>query len=336
MKNQHLTQDNRITIAGEIGRGTPKAVIAGMIGCHPTTIYREIKRNRIPDKHYEGADAHKRAARRRTKASELPRKLKDALLRQVITKMKSGWSPDVIAGRVGGISARAIYDYLHRHQRMPSHHRPHRYLVRKLSGEPPFCYLPRGLGRYRKRGKAAPPLAMAGALPISERPSSANARTDLGHYEIDTAMVRGGLLLFAICRSSRYVMARKLKAKSADEVLRASKRMLSGYAVKTITSDRGSEFARYRGAEDYFNADWYVCAPRCPHQRGSIEGAIAQMRRWIPKSMLADDIKETKLSAIVRRLNNTPRKSLDYKSPAEVISEKTKTMSETTKTPIPI
>ncbi|MGI9338297.1 MAG: IS30 family transposase [Gammaproteobacteria bacterium] len=329
MEYQHLSRDNRITIAEENRRGASVAAIAGMVGCHPTTISREIKRNSIPDKHYEGDYAHRRADRRRTKASALPRKLKGKLLRRVLAKMKIGWSPDVIAGRMGEVSARAIYDYLHRQQRMASHHRPHRYLVRKLSGEPPYCYLPRGLGRYRKRGKAAPPLAMADALPISTRPMAANGRAHLGHYEIDTAMVKDGLILFAVCRSSRFVLARKLREKSADEVLRASKNMLAGYAVNTITSDRGSEFARYKHAENHFNADWYVCAPRCPHQRGSVEGVIGQMRRWFPKNMPASDVSGAKLSAVVRRLNNTPRKSLGYKSPAE-------TKTEMTITPIPI
>lgn len=317
MKYKHLSRENRITIAMEIGRGTPVSVIARKVGYHKATIYREINRNRLAARHYEGIAADKRAAKRRAKASALPRKLKDKLLRKVLALMKR-WSPDAIAGRLGGISTRAIYDYLHRKQREHSHHRPHRHLVRWMDKVPPFCRLKIGLGKYYKRGKAKIEAAMRESLPISKRPAAANARTRAGDYEVDTAVVKGGLLLFVICRTSRFVFARKLKSKSSDEVARAMINMLAGYEVKTITSDRGSEFARYRVVEKKSGGKWYVCDARRPDQRGSIEGAIRQMRFDIPRSTPAADITPSKLAAHVRRLNNTPRKILNYQTPKEV------------------
>ncbi len=183
MIHQHLSRDNRITIAGQMMNGASVAAIAGMTGRHRSTIYRELPRNGLPKRHYEEYAAHGRMGRRHRKVGELPRKSKGKLLRQGLAQMKNGWSPDVIAGRMSGIGKRTIYDYLHR---------PHRYLVRELSGGRPF------------------------------------------------AGWRWGW--------------------------------------------------RYKGR-------WYVCDPRRPDQRGSVEGVIRQMRRWYPHTMPATDINASRLAA---------------------------------------
>jgi len=137
-----------------------------------------------------------------------------------------------------------------------------------------------------------------------------------GHYEGIAAQKRA-----RIRRRKAGELPRKLKAKSGDEVARAMISMMANDEMKTITSDRGSEFARYRRVEGKVGADWYVCDARRPDQRGGIEGIIRQVRHYYPRKTAASDITPSGLAAVIRRLNAIPRKSLNYKTPAEVMKE---------------
>lgn len=320
MAYTHLSERERIITETLRKEGKSAAEIGRRLGRDPETIRREWRRNGVKNRCYNGTVADRRARRRRKKASKKPRKVKGKLLRSVNAKFKKGWPPDVIAHFTDGISTSGLYAHLHRLHRKGSHHCPPR-LVRANAEVFPLNKLPYGLGKQKRKGKRAPLSPMTAAAPIKDRPALVGKRSRLGDYEADTAALRGGALAVCLERFSRYMDAALLHSKNADAVAAKTKRMLSGRKVRTITSDRGTEFSRWPEIEQHFGAKWYVCDPRRPDQRGSVEGAIRQLRRFLPTSTLASSVTPAMVARAVRILNNTPRKSLGYKTPAEVMKE---------------
>jgi IS30 family transposase len=162
---------------------------------------------------------------------------------------------------------------------------------------------------------------MPNAVSIRERPASVEDRAVPGHWEGD--LIEGlnkSFIATLVERHSRYVMLVKLKDKRSDTVVSAlikQARLLPDELYKSLTWDRGSEMARHQRFTLETNIKVYFCDPSSPWQRGSNENTNRLLRDYFPKGTDLSAHSQRKLDWVARELNERPRKTLDYETPAD-------------------
>jgi IS30 family transposase len=312
----HLSFDERATIARLSSEGRSIHQIASALDRSASTISRELKRNTGRQVGYQPGYAQEQAKARRWKGSRLDR---DAGLRdRVLGQLMAGWSPEQVAGRsrlegARPIGTETIYRFVHaqiiRHKD---------YSWRHL--------LPRGkYKRGLRLGKGgSPALHMHGRIGIEQRPDEVRDRSVPGHWEADLmafSRYRQNILMLHD-RMSRILVGSRLTSKQSVPVahaIRAALEPLPGPMRKTLTFDNGTEFAAH-GQLHPAGIATYFCAPHAPWQKGGIENAIGRMRRFLPRKTDLATLEDTLFTAAILRYNNTPRKCLGWKTPAEVFA----------------
>lgn len=280
----------------------------------PASVCREIRKN----ERYDGYDphyAHVRARTRRQDSKYQGMKVKayPELEQYIAEKIRSGWSPDVIAGtwrqerKKRGVSAtitaRGIYKYLY----SPYGQRLCRYLK---SGQ---------YGRRKRKAKLGKKILIPERILIDERPLIIAMRKRYGDFEGDTLGVPKytmATIAAVVERKSRFILAKKIpRLKYAMQGFEA---LLAPLPVRSLTLDNGVENVRYRelGIPTYF------CHPYSSWEKGQIENAFRMIRRYIPKKASLADYSPEEISAIVNHINSVPRKILNYRSPKEVFEER--------------
>ena len=152
---------------------------------------------------------------------------------------------------------------------------------------------------------------------IEERPKEINNREEVGHYEIDTVILRkekGQCLLTLTDRKSRYEIIRLIKDKTVKSVNKALKEVLKEYEIKSITENNSLEFARLYEVFDYENI--YYAHPYSSYERGSNENHNRLIRRFLPKG--TKNTTQQRVAFIEDWINNYPKKLFNYKTPFEV------------------
>src|SRR5690606_36961447 len=189
-------------------------------------------------------------------------------------------------------------------------------------------YLPRAKYRrgWRPGKGGSPAIHMARRISVSERPEQAEDRSRPGHWEADLmAFSRYAQnILMLHDRHSRLLAPKRPPAKKAVRVARAMTRMLDplpGPLRKTVTFDNGTEFARHYDLHA-LDLDTYFCDPHAPWQKGGVENAIGRMRRFLPRKTDLATLSDRRFNLLLALYNNTPRKCLDFRTPAELFSEK--------------
>lgn len=312
MPHRHLTAEHRKTLASMGLRGYSDTAIAEVLGCHRCTIGRERKRNRCRDGKYRAEKAD-RYARRRQRLSNRNRRFGPSHWRQV-ERLLIGerWSPEQISGHLGrerilSISMHTIYRHIAADHRQGgqlwSHLRCQGKIRRKRYGSSD--------SRGRLRGKRL----------IDERPAAVEGRKEFGHWEADTVMGPSGsreCLLTLVERSTGYVAIGKLKRRTADCVTSRLIDLLGRFpgAVKSITSDNGSEFHDYERIETALQTTFYFCHPYHSWERGTNENTNGLIREYAPRSVSMRTITQARCNSIALRLNRRPRKRLGYLTPA--------------------
>src|SRR5215210_1321486 len=304
--------EERCEIARLSAEGRSIRQIAAGLDRAPSSVARELKRNRGAGSGYKPVYADQQARARRWSGSRLDR---DAALRdQVLGQLKAGWSPEQVAGRSGGaISTETIYRFIYaqitRHNDFSWRH-----------------YLPRAKFKRGRRGRkgGSPALKMAQRIALSERPAEAAQRLVPGHWEADLmAFARYGQnLLMLHERMSRALIGSTLPSKHAQPVASAITAALSALPEplrRTVTFDNGTEFARHYDLKA-IGIKTFFCDPHAPWQKGGIENAIGRMRRFLPRKTDLAKLDQQSLLNLIARYNNTPRKCLDWKTPAEAFS----------------
>jgi len=304
MKFTHLNQKQRYQIEKRLALGQSKSVIAGALGVHHSTIYRECARGH-KDGHYCAEKAHIGALKRRrisaanhpTKPSSLWRLARQCLLQD--------WSPDEIDGRLRltreapPVSAQGIYDWLNRHAR-PETLIAH---LRRYRAQPPWRESRGGMPKNRPS--------------IRQRPKTALLRLEVGHWEGDT--IRGKnpthCLLTLVERKSLYTCLSEPLFKRAEVIAQAVRSALRNLPALSLTLDNGTEFAAYKtmGLPVFF-AD-----PGKPRQRARNENTNGLIRQYVSRKTRLTTLSSHKIKQIEDRLNHRPRKSLGYLSPHEVL-----------------
>lgn len=313
-----LSLEERCEIARLQANGFSVRQIAAALDRPPSTVSRELKRNSGRQVGYKPAYAQEQTKARRWKGSRLERE--GALRQAVLDRLAQGWSPEQVAGRLAFeagrkvISYESIYRFIYTQIARHKDYRWRRYLPRAKSK--------RGC-RGRKGGSSAS--FIEARVPVSERPPGAVDRKTPGHWEADLMLFSkyGQAVLTVHERQSRLLIAMRPSTKQADRIARHLAAIFTALPPElrqTVTFDNGTEFARHRrlhrlGIETFF------CDPYAPWQKGGIENAIGRMRRFIPRKTDLATLSNGRFRALVAAYNNTPRKCLDWKTPAETFSK---------------
>ena len=315
-KYKHLSLEERCSIARLHEDGQSVGQIAAALDRSASTIAREIGRNSSRQQGYKPAYAHQQAQARRWTGSRLERD--EALRTMVFDKLTLGWSPEQVSGylrrcaKPTHISYESIYRFIYAQITRTKDYRWRHYLPRSKSK--------RG---WRGRRGGSSVKTIQHRVSIHQRPSDVASRKSLGHWEADLMLfAKYGQAILAIHeRASRLLVLHRQPNKAADPVSENLIAMLGSLPKplrRSITFDNGTEFAFHYRLTDTLDMKTYFCDRHAPWQKGGIENAIGRMRKILPTKTDLAAISEDKLYDLVRNYNHTPRKCLDFKSPAEV------------------
>lgn len=312
---RHLSIEEREEMAIGLENGETFSSIAERLGRHRSTISREFQRNSPPLRNvrYRAHRAHLRYEMR-IEESHKRERLKNHTIRQYAEeKLKEGWTPELIAGRLPmaiehqKTNYESIYQWIYAN-------RPD--LIKLL---------PRSHRKRRKRGSAKNKhsIRIPHRTMIDKRPSSINGRKEYGHWEVDTVVSRQSIAAVAVLqeRKSRYAKFRKLNRKSADNLSKSIVTTLKKYPKKlrkSLTYDNGTENAEHEATNAALKTRSFFCHPYHSWEKGSVENCIGLLRRFYPKKTNWALLTQKELNIIERKLNTRPKKCLGFKTPEEV------------------
>lgn len=309
---------SRAMVTGESIRST-----AARLGRAPSTISREIKRNG-GGIGYRANQADEAAWNRARRPKRCKLRQNRALARIVAHKLRMLWSPEQIAGWLK-------QTYPCDESQHVSHETIYRSLFIQARGalkKELLAHLRRTRGMRRSRHytqKTAIHGKIIDAISISERPACVEDRAVPGHWEGDLVFGSGNSQIATLVeRQTRYVMLVKLNGKDSQSVVvalikNASK--LPQELYKSLTWDRGTEMHAHKKFTMATGIQVYFCDPHSPWQRGSNENTNGLLRQYMPKGMNLSGLSQLQLNAIARQLNERPRKTLGFHTPAEMFSE---------------
>jgi len=314
-----LTLYEREEISRGIASHLSLRAIAVQLGRSPSTISREIKRNGSYDK-YRATQADQAAWDRAHRPKLCKLAGHRSLSRIVAAKLQLHWSPEQIAGWLKN-------EYPGEELNHVSHETIYRSLFVQARGvlkKELLQYLrsQRTIRRSRHSSlKKAGLGQIANMASIRERPASVEDRAVPGHWEGDLiAGSKNSYIATLVERHTRYVMLAKVKNKDTESVVSAlikQSKKLPSELCKSLTWDRGKELADHKRFTMETNIDVYFCDPSSPWQRGSNENTNGLLRQYFPKGTDLSVHSQTKLNAVARQLNERPRKTLDFETPAE-------------------
>jgi IS30 family transposase len=321
MSYQQLTLDERYQISTLFRQKFSAAAIARQVGRHRSTITRELARNSITrlcnnderETYYHALEADRNARRRRIATGIAARKIQGELQLLVESKLRQGWSPEQISGRlmleVGTyVSPETVYQHVLRD-------------THEQRGNLRYCLRFGGYKQHRFRKSKHAERSRARKHHIDDRPEAANERRELGHWERDCLLGARGTaaLLTMVDRKSRFSRVRLVAKVAVDEVAAATTAALAPLClVRTLTNDNGVEFKRAAELERELHVPIFFCDPSSPWQRGSVENFNGLLRQFVPKSANLDDFPSWGATALEDTLNHRPRKTLGYRTPHEV------------------
>jgi IS30 family transposase len=316
VRYHQLTSDERHTLATlRQGQGQDRysqAEIARVLGRHPSTISRELRRNRREDGWYRASTADERTRGRRSRSLRNQQFTEEQWL-LVLACLDQLWSPEQISGRLRRLGLLSI-----------SHETIYRYIWRdRCYGGSLYTYLRQSGKQLRKRYGAYDSRGrLAGKRHISERPVGAENRSRMGHLEGDTVIgtFDRHCILTLVCRKSGHVAIGKLWGRTTQSLNRRAASLIrkARHRVRTITVDNGTEFHGYKQLEKATGVKVYFATPHHSWERGTSENTNGLIRQYLPKRKSMKHVTQRDCTRIARALNNRPRKRLGYRTPAEV------------------
>jgi IS30 family transposase len=314
-----LTLSEREEISRGIVGGLSLRAIAGQLDRAPSTISREINRNGGLNR-YRANHADKATWDRahRPKPCKLASNLQ---LRRIIAgKLKCHWSPEQIAGwlkkaHAGNEKLQVSHETIYRSLFIQARGVLKRELLQYLRSKRVMRY-PR---KTSKKGQGLGQIT--DAISIRERPASVEDRAVPGHWEGDLICgSHNSFIATLVERHTRYVMLAKVSGKETEAVINAlikQSRKLPSELYKSLTWDRGKEMADHQRFTLDTNIQVYFCDPKSPWQRGSNENTNRLLRQYFPKGTNLSVHSQAKLNGVARQLNERPRKTLGFDTPAE-------------------
>ena len=314
MSYKHFNKYDRIRLEAYLKGGLAYRKIALLLGYSIGAISYEVRENGGRE-NYDAAKANQKAKEKRKNANQCHRKIgkDDWLTNEVVRLLKKHWSPEQIVGRllrekkIKPTSVTAIYDWCNKDKEL-------------------YILLPRKHNKYRRtkagndRKKARE--EMDARKSIDVRPKHIEKRKRVGHWEGDTIIgkERTARILTHVERRTGYLLANLLYDVTAEKIRVQSVTMFQDIPSdkkKTITYDRGTEFADWELTGKQTEVDIYFAHAYHSWERGTNENTNGLIRRYFPKRTLFANIKEVELEQIVNEINYRPRKRLGYRSPYE-------------------
>jgi IS30 family transposase len=314
-----LTLAEREEISRAVAAGQSIRSIATSLGRAPSTISREIKRN--GDREAYRASQANQAAWDRTLRPKTCKLAKNRALAHIVAdKLQWQWSPEQIAGWL-----KQTYPSDESYQ--VSHETIYRSLYIQARGalkKELLAHLRRTRVMRRSRHhtqKTGDHGRITDTVSISERPAKVEDRAVPGHWEGDLLCGSGNSQIATLVeRQTRYVMLVKIPSKDTETVINAlikHAHKLPNELYKSLTWDRGKEMADHTRFTLATDIKVYFCDPQNPWQRGSNENTNGLLRQYFPKGTDLSGHSQARLNAVARRLNERPRKTLNFETPAE-------------------
>ena len=314
-----LTLPEREEISRGIAAHRSARSMARLLGHSPSTVSREIRRNGGYDR-YRAALADEKAwarARRpkRCKLADSPR-----LRQTVASKLRLNWSPEQIAGWLKRAhpedeSCRVSHETIYRSLFVQARGVLKKELLGHLRSKRTIRRSKRAGLNGDRRGQ------IKDIVSIRQRPAAAEDRAVPGHWEGDLLSgSRNSYIATLVERHTRYVMLAKVANKDTQTVVAAlikQANKLPDELFKSLTWDRGKELADHRRFTLATNIDVYFCDPQSPWQRGSNENTNGLLRQYFPKGTDLSGYSQAHLNKVARQLNERPRETLKYETPAE-------------------
>ena len=314
-----LTLPEREEISRGLVAGSSFRVIAQSLDRAPSTISREVNRNG-GIRRYRASDADQATWDRARRPKTCKLVANRALARIVARKLQLEWSPEQIAGWLKNsypndesynVSHEIIYQSLFIQARGALKKELLQHLRRTRA-------MRRSRHHTQKTGTHG---QIRNAISIRERPASVEERAVPGHWEGDLVFGSNNSQIATLVeRHTRYVMLVKVAGKDTETVINALIRhahKLPEELYQSLTWDRGKELADHKRFTLATDIKVYFCDPRSPWQRGSNENTNGLLRQYFPKGMDISMVSQAKLNGVARRLNERPRKTLDYETPAD-------------------
>lgn len=318
MPYTHLTLQERYVISHLRGKFSIRE-IARRLNRHHTTISRELKRAkaRYPHAVYWYDWTHPLARNKSCMPRHFRRQRNLRLVKYVGVRLQRQWSPEDISNRLridypGDESMRVSHETIYRWI----------YLDATVDG-----YLYKDLRRRHKKRRRQKRYGkgrrFADRKCITQRPEIVDERQRYGDWEGDTIEGKksSGYIATLVERKSRYLLAGKLDNKLAATLTAQGTRMyrcIPRKMRKTLTVDNGSEFAQFKKFEENTGLEIYFAKPYSPWQRGANENTNGLLRQYFPKGSNFKNVTNEDVEEAARRLNNRPRKCLNYRTPCEV------------------
>ena len=316
MSYKHLSLEERHYIELERRKGTSQNEIAKTLGRNQSNISREVRKNKGL-RGYRHNQANE-LAQERHKNKPKKVKLTDEIKCLINGYIEEDWSPEQVSGRLkkeGTISLHheTIYQYI---------------LTNKKAGGQLYKHLRHQKKTYRKRyGSAHNRTGIPNRVDIDKRPEAANNRERIGDWEADTIIGKNhkGAIVTLDERKTKLRLAFPLAGKKAHPVSEAIILLLDPIKnfVKTITFDNGKEFCFHEKIAESLECETYFAKPYSSWERGQNENANGLLRQYFPKAIELIDVSVKEVFRAADKLNNRPKKCLDYKTPYEAFEELT-------------
>ena len=314
-----LTLAEREDISRSMAAGCSMRSSAERLCRAPSTISREVARNGGAD-HYRAVRAEQAAWDRGCRPKLCKLVVNRKLAGIVAAKLQLWWSPQQIAGwlkrtHVGNEDGQVSHETIYRSLYIQARGALKKELLVHLRRTRVIRRSRHFLMEGEQRGK------IKDAVSISERPATVEDRAIPGHWEGDLLCGnRSSQIATLVERHSRYVMLIKIDSKDSATVINAlikHANKLPHELYKSLTWDRGSEMHEHKRFTVATDIEVYFCDPQSPWQRGSNENTNGLLRQYFPKGTALDGYTQSQLNAVAKQLNERPRKTLNYETPAE-------------------
>lgn len=318
-----IKPEERDRIALLLATKTSLRNIANDLGRSVSSISEEVRRNSV-DGIYTSITAQGLSDKRNTACRKTNPLKSPEIYSYVFDKLRCGWSPEQIAGRLrkesGGksvITHETIYRYIYAPEgvkkNLSEYLTRHHYRRRKWHSR----YL------YRR--------GISGRVSIRLRPKEVDKRKSFGHWEADVVEGKGHKkgIQTMLERKTRFYQAKILVNVDSEYGVKAQLDLLRSFpkeATKTLTMDNGKENYNHQRLVESLGIQTYFCDPYCAWQKGSNENHNGILRRYIPKKADLRELYQEELDAIVEEINQRPRKCLNYETPEEAFTRELKSI----------
>jgi IS30 family transposase len=323
MKYTHLNVEEREKIQELLWQKTSIRTIAKAVGRSPSSIAREVRKNKSPEKEiYTPRVANLRALEYRKHRGRAERLKNEHIRSYVIAHLKRRWSPEQISGSITGdlgekISHEAIYQFIYSRVSFGSN------LTKQGLEDLRPCLRrrrrirqPHGSRKYQRISKPKGPS-------IESRPLIVTKRKRIGDWEGDTVESKDHKpgINTLVERKTGLVFISKLKDKTSHATVAVMKERFASVPQQfkqTVTLDNGPENSDWQSIQDEIHIDCFHAHPYCSGERGTNENTNGLIRDYFPKKTDFDTIPDEQIRFVENELNNRPRKRLGWKTPLEV------------------